>query len=264
MENRNGQGIFLGVVSVATLIVAIIGATFAFFSAQVTANESGDNITGGTNGDLASAMDLMVKKVTWTGTTAASNNLVPADFNAAETAFDPTQLGTTEIGRALTAKCENDGYTGCHVWRITATTSQTVAHANILLDLSVDNAVSDKTPWSYAIFTATEAMDQTDNTKTSSLSSPALATVPQGSSAVGTFGTTALNDLDIHNNAALNAPQTAGNPSVTYYLLVYLNNVNAAQNKTGTGTTDATGTYTGSVTMQAAGGEVMASFASNG
>ena len=29
MENKNGRGIFLGVVSVATLIVAIIGATFA-------------------------------------------------------------------------------------------------------------------------------------------------------------------------------------------------------------------------------------------
>ena len=34
MENQNGRGIFLGVVSVATLVVAIIGATFAFFSTQ--------------------------------------------------------------------------------------------------------------------------------------------------------------------------------------------------------------------------------------
>ena len=36
MENNNGKGIFLGVVSVATLIVAIIGATFAYFSATTT------------------------------------------------------------------------------------------------------------------------------------------------------------------------------------------------------------------------------------
>ena len=36
MENKNnrGNGIFLGVIGVATLIVAIIGATFAFFSAS--------------------------------------------------------------------------------------------------------------------------------------------------------------------------------------------------------------------------------------
>ena len=33
MEN-NGRGIFYGVIGVATLVVAIIGATFAYFSAQ--------------------------------------------------------------------------------------------------------------------------------------------------------------------------------------------------------------------------------------
>ena len=39
MENRKGSGIFLGVVSVATLVVAIIGATFAYFSASASSNE---------------------------------------------------------------------------------------------------------------------------------------------------------------------------------------------------------------------------------
>ena len=42
MENNNrnnGRGIFYGVIGVATLVVAIIGATFAYFSASVT----GDN-----------------------------------------------------------------------------------------------------------------------------------------------------------------------------------------------------------------------------
>lgn len=39
MENRRGNEIFLGVVGVATLVVAIIGATFAYFSASVR----GDN-----------------------------------------------------------------------------------------------------------------------------------------------------------------------------------------------------------------------------
>lgn len=40
MENKNGNGIFLGVVSVATLIVAIIGATFAYFSASTQSEEN--------------------------------------------------------------------------------------------------------------------------------------------------------------------------------------------------------------------------------
>ena len=38
MENKKGNGIFLGIVSVATLIVAIIGATFAYFSASTVSN----------------------------------------------------------------------------------------------------------------------------------------------------------------------------------------------------------------------------------
>lgn len=40
MENKKGSGIFLGVIGVATLIVAIIGATFAFFGANAASNES--------------------------------------------------------------------------------------------------------------------------------------------------------------------------------------------------------------------------------
>lgn len=39
MENKKGSGIFLGVVSVATLVVAIIGATFAYFSASASSEE---------------------------------------------------------------------------------------------------------------------------------------------------------------------------------------------------------------------------------
>ena len=43
MENKNGKGIFYGVIGVATLIVAIIGATFAYFTATTA---SGQYLTG--------------------------------------------------------------------------------------------------------------------------------------------------------------------------------------------------------------------------
>lgn len=48
MEN-NGKGIFYGVIGVATLIVAIIGATFAYFTATATNNDtiSGTAAKGG-------------------------------------------------------------------------------------------------------------------------------------------------------------------------------------------------------------------------
>ena len=45
MENSNKKnGIFLGVISVATLIVAIIGATFAYFSAQTQSDSNAVNV----------------------------------------------------------------------------------------------------------------------------------------------------------------------------------------------------------------------------
>lgn len=40
MENKKGNGIFLGVIGVATLIVAIIGATFAYFSASTNSTDN--------------------------------------------------------------------------------------------------------------------------------------------------------------------------------------------------------------------------------
>ena len=38
MERNNGQTIFLSVIGIATLLVAIIGATFAYFSTSMTGN----------------------------------------------------------------------------------------------------------------------------------------------------------------------------------------------------------------------------------
>lgn len=45
MENKNRSGIFLGVIGVATLVVAIIGATFAYFTA--TAGSDAGAVTAG-------------------------------------------------------------------------------------------------------------------------------------------------------------------------------------------------------------------------
>ena len=45
MENNRGQSIFLSVVGIATLLVAIVGATFAYFSISVTGNENASSIT---------------------------------------------------------------------------------------------------------------------------------------------------------------------------------------------------------------------------
>ena len=57
-QKNNGRGIFYGVIGVATLVVAIIGATFAYFTATAT---NATNITG----NMASvSFGLDVHKVT--------------------------------------------------------------------------------------------------------------------------------------------------------------------------------------------------------
>lgn len=47
-ENNNGRGLFYGVIGVATLIVAIIGATFAYFSVNASITNNNNNIAGST------------------------------------------------------------------------------------------------------------------------------------------------------------------------------------------------------------------------
>lgn len=48
MENNNSRGVFYGVIGVATLVVAVIGATFAYFSAQAASNSDAIKAESGT------------------------------------------------------------------------------------------------------------------------------------------------------------------------------------------------------------------------
>ena len=105
MENKNGQGIFYGVIGVATLIVAIIGATFAYFSASATNGADVINGTTGQGGQLA----LAVNKEAPTGT---PGKFVP--LNVAD--------GTSQLASALSGGCvDSNGNTVCGIYSITIT-----------------------------------------------------------------------------------------------------------------------------------------------
>ena len=223
MENKNGQGIFYGVIGVATLVVAIIGATFAFFGAQASAN--GDAIAGNTL-DLASALSVSVTKLDLGGT-AASANLVPATINVS---------AASGINQALTAKCEKNGYTGCHVYKIVAESTETVTAASINLSTLTTTASSNKSDWKYVIYTGTD--------------SSASALVDGGAGSMDL-----AQAFDMHKGAGL----TAETP-VTYYLMIYLAEDNDTEAQNSGSTNDATGSYSGTVTMTAGTGSVTANF----
>lgn len=91
MENNNGRGIFYGVIGVATLIVAIIGATFAYFSAQT--NTAPNAIT-------ASSAIIQLQIATDETNTNLGANMIPVetDGTTAKTDEDSVNLATTYKG----------------------------------------------------------------------------------------------------------------------------------------------------------------------
>lgn len=117
MENSKGRGIFLGVVSVATLIVAIIGATFAWFSASVGSGENDVNLTA-----YQFDAKLTVERVFPTAENA-SKKIIPFVPNEVLRAGDANE--TNNMNYALneaTDKCvDSSGYLVCSLYKITVT-----------------------------------------------------------------------------------------------------------------------------------------------
>ena len=218
-NNRKGPGVFYAVVGVATLVVAIIGATFAYFSAQAATGD--EDIKGGTL-DIKQSFSVEAVRV-YKDDTVASDNLVPSDAGAS----------IDNIKRAITAKCVNAGYTGCHIYKITAKSGQTLNTASLNLTLTQTGA-TDVAAWKYVTFTG-----EGD-----------AAALVEGKS--GSFNVTT--PVDLHSGASV-----TGGTDVVYYLMIYLENKDASQNETGANL--ATGSYVGKVTFQAAGGTVSATFA---
>ena len=117
MENSKGRGIFLGVVSVATLIVAIIGATFAWFSASVGSGKNDVNLTA-----YQFDAELTVDRVFPT-TENASKKIIPfvPDKVLREGQGDQTNNMNYALNEA-TKKCvDSSGYLVCSLYKITVT-----------------------------------------------------------------------------------------------------------------------------------------------
>ena len=232
-NNKRGKsGIFYAIIGVATLVVTIVGSTFAYFSASK--NATGTNISGQTNDISASSLTITTARLNLSPSpTPASDNLVPADFGVT-----PANMTTTTVNKALTAKCVNGGYTGCHVWKIIASSSEAMSSASIKLNIALSN-VTDKDEWSYVVYTGSDSASSN--------------IVSKGS--INSAFPNASTTIDIHNGGSINSSSTV------YYLMVYLNNASASQNGGGgTGSTDARGSYSGTVSFEAQGGQVKASF----
>ena len=89
MEENKSKGIFLGVVGVATLIVAIIGATFAYFVASASGN---------TNAVQAAGADVSGTLKLDEDVSGIKNNMIPVSEEVMKKSF-------VQAGTGATAKC---------------------------------------------------------------------------------------------------------------------------------------------------------------
>lgn len=92
-EKNNGKGIFYGVIGVATLIVAIIGATFAYF----TASASNDNTIQGNAAQIS--FKLSVAKETTVD--ESKGGLIPMTDSMVKAAVTATTPCVDDLGNAV-------------------------------------------------------------------------------------------------------------------------------------------------------------------
>ncbi len=252
MEEKKGQNTLYLVIGIATLVVAIIGATFAYFSAQAS---STTDIQGGTN-DVGASLTLTVDRVLFGADEDANaeyNNLVPAQLT----------LSNEGIAKVVNNKCVASGYTGCHLYKITAKSNQTLQAADLLLQSFKTESVTDTSAWKFVVFTADETAGDTTTYTVTNLITGDTAQDFATSDAIKDANTSPYG-YNIHKNEQGASAGMTAEQEYNYYLLVYLADNDKVQNPTAEDTQNqqysATGTYSGSVVLNAAGGKVVANF----
>lgn len=208
-NNRRGSEIFLGVIGVATLVVAIIGATFAFFSAS-------------TNSD-ADAISVQSTTLALNYTDITGTNLKSALIPATERVATYAALNQTGAEAGKNKQCTDDNSNDvCSVYQFTVTNPSTTTAQDITFTLDV--ALNGFANLKYKIYNGVAA-DLTAGT-----TEPAVAesTVVK----TGTFPAVASGgEHQTVNLTELNKQlgTSSSSNSVTYTMVIWLNETNHNQ-----------------------------------
>lgn len=97
MENNKGQTIFLSVIGIATLLVAIVGATFAWFSTTISGTGTTANIT-----------TASISALTLNGTQIEGENVLPG-WESADASFTISGTVTGSVSVPYTCKINKTG-----------------------------------------------------------------------------------------------------------------------------------------------------------
>ena len=200
MDNNKSRGIFLGVLSVATLIVSIIGATFAWFVASAS----------GTTGAAQAGAANVANTLTLSEVVDYRQNMIPVTETIMKTSYKRTEAAT---GKG-TGRCEGYSAAGgdtvynlCSIYQFTVSNTASIAQT---IYASLTANTNTFTNLKYCIFEG--AAGTSDTTKVACRNMP-------------TAGTT---DSNIFSEV-IPAKNDATPGTHTYTLVMYINEAESDQ-----------------------------------
>ena len=195
-NERKGNGIFLGIVGVATLIVAIIGASFAYFSAQAASAENAVNLTAYEFNASLSMQEIE----------PSDAKLIPVDpVGTVEGATSPNNTNLAYSLNVADHKCvDSQGYKICSLYEISITNGSST---EITLQGSVVTNVNEKSTREDAdVFTNLQYRP---------------VTFYEGKYTIG--GTAVALKSTVGESASIGSITVPANDTVTTYAVIYLN-----------------------------------------
>lgn len=264
-ENKKGANTLYAVIGIATLVVAIIGATFAYFSASKTNSD----ITGTTA--EAGGLTIEAKQIT----DNTNNNIIPLNLITNQTlkpeSIDQFVDSEDQFEKAMTNKCKDSlGNNICTVYRVVVANQSKTSTIQVRGKLNLSSPTKNMY-WTLIDATTTNEQvttpgeDGGEGTTTtvykfeSATAIDKFVKVKQGIDGNMTYDPDKTveigeepNKVTINDAKSVSLTGTdGGNSTATYYVLVWLEETGDEQQEQDASKPDSIKTYTGNITFDA-------------
>lgn len=258
-ENKKGANTLYAVIGVATLVVAIIGATFAYFSATAKNAEI--------QGTTAEAGGLTIEAKQITDNT--NNNIIPLNLITNQTlkpeSTDQFVDSEDQFEKAMANKCKDGlGNNICTVYKVVVANQSKTATIQVQGKL---NLTSNTRNMYWTLIDATTKEEQVGEdeeaatvTRLDTATAKADFTkVKQGIDGNMTYDPANTTEVgEEPNKTTINAAKSVSltgtegsNSTATFYVLVWLEETGAEQQDDDASKVDAVKSYTGNITFDA-------------
>lgn len=258
-ENKKGANTLYAVIGIATLVVAIIGATFAYFSATAKNAEI--------QGTTAEAGGLTIEAKQITDNT--NNNIIPLNLITNQTlkpeSTDQFVDSEDQFEKAMTNKCKDSlGNNICTVYKVVVANQSKTATIQVQGKLNLSSPTKNMY-WTLIDATTKEEQvggDEPATTVTRLDTAAAKADftkVKQGIDGNMTYDPAKTVEIgEEPNKTTINAAKSVSltgtegsNSTATFYVLVWLEETGAEQQDDDASKVDAVKSYTGNITFDA-------------